>query len=53
MGGCDWRTSELKQEPVEMHDDEYELVIERVAAIDVAKACGMVCMRMPERRGGG
>ena len=47
MGGCDWRTSELKHEPEEIPDAEHELVIERVAAVDVAKASGKVCVRMP------
>ena len=31
--------------PVEIPDAEHELVIERVAAIDVAKAAGKVCVR--------
>lgn len=31
----------------EIPDAEYELVIERVAAVDVAKASGVVCVRMP------
>jgi hypothetical protein len=30
-------------EPVEIPDAEHELVIERAAAIDVAKAAGKVC----------
>ena len=33
--------------PVEIPDAEHELVIERVAAIDVAKAAGKVCVRRP------
>ena len=33
--------------PVEIADAEHELVIERVAAIDVAKASGTVCVRLP------
>jgi transposase len=33
--------------PVEIADAEYELVIERVAAIDVAKDSGTVCVRVP------
>ena len=33
--------------PVEIPDAEHELVIERAAAIDVAKATGMVCVRLP------
>jgi transposase len=34
-------------EPQEIEDQEYERVLERVAAIDVAKASGMVCTRVP------
>jgi N-dimethylarginine dimethylaminohydrolase len=34
-------------EPQEIEDEEYERVLERVAAIDVAKASGMVCTRVP------
>ena len=37
--------------PVEIPDAEHELVIERVAAIDVAKAAGKVCVRLPARSG--
>lgn len=33
--------------PVEITDAEHELVIERAAAIDVAKASGKVCVRLP------
>ena len=33
--------------PVEIADAEHELVIERAAAIDVAKASGTVCVRLP------
>ena len=41
-------------EPEEIPDAEHELVIERVAAIDVAKASGKVCVRLPRpSRGGG
>ena len=35
------------QQPVEVQVDEHEPLVERVAAIDVAKASGMVCTRMP------
>jgi transposase len=35
------------QRPVEVHVDEHEPIVERVAAIDVAKASGMVCLRTP------
>ena len=34
-------------EPQEIEDEEYEQVLARVAAIDVAKASGMVCTRVP------
>jgi len=37
--------------PVEIVDAEYELVIERAAAIDVAKAAGKVCVRLPAKSG--
>ena len=36
--------------PEEIPDAEHELVIERVAAIDVAKAFGKVCVRTPRER---
>ena len=35
------------QEPQEVLDGEHEQVLTRVAAIDVAKASGMVCTRVP------
>ncbi|MGH8937730.1 MAG: IS110 family transposase, partial [Actinomycetes bacterium] len=35
------------REPQEIEDEEHEQVWERVAAVDVAKASGMVCTRMP------
>lgn len=35
------------QEPQEIHEEDHEQVVERVAAIDVAKATGMVCTRLP------
>ena len=37
--------------PVEIADTEHELVLERVAAIDVAKAAGKVCVRLPGSSG--
>jgi transposase len=37
--------------PVEIPDAEHELVIEQVAAIDVAKAAGKVCVRLPGKAG--
>jgi transposase len=35
------------REPQEISDQEYEQVLGRVAAVDVAKASGMVCTRGP------
>jgi transposase len=35
------------QKPVEIHVEETEQILGRVAAIDVAKATGMVCTRVP------
>jgi len=35
------------QQPVEVQVDEHEPIVERVVAIDVAKASGMVCLRIP------
>jgi transposase len=34
-------------EPQEIEDGEHEQILERVAAVDVAKASGMVCTRVP------
>jgi transposase len=36
-------------EPQEIEDEEYEQILERVAAVDVAKASGMVCTRVPHQ----
>jgi transposase len=36
------------REPQEIEDEEHEQVAERVAAVDVAKASGMVCTRVPD-----
>jgi transposase len=44
-----WRTREVKTVPEEIADEDHELVIERVCAIDVAKASGKVCVRLPHR----
>ncbi len=49
--GFGWRTTEVKFKPEVIVDDEHELVIERVCAIDVAKASGKVCVRLPGRSG--
>jgi transposase len=35
-------------EPQEIEDEAYEQILERVAAVDVAKATGMVCTRVPD-----
>ena len=52
--GSDARaTTSMASGPVEIPDTEHELVIERVAAIDVAKAAGKVCVRCPARRAAG
>jgi transposase len=40
----------LTHEPEEIDDEEHEEVAERVAAIDVAKASGMVCIRLPHEK---
>ena len=37
--------------PEVIPDAEHELVIERVAAVDVAKATGKVCVRLPGKAG--
>ena len=39
--------------PQVIEDVEHERVHERVAAIDVAKATGMVCLRVPGQSGSG
>ena len=36
------------KEPEEILDEDHEQLVERVAAIDVAKASGMVCTRIPD-----
>ena len=36
--------------PEEIPDADHELVMERVCAIDVAKASGVVCVRLPRER---
>ena len=37
----------------EVEDEEYQLRHERAAAVDVAKASGMVCVRLPAAGDGG
>ncbi|GLW98943.1 hypothetical protein [Microtetraspora sp. NBRC 16547] len=41
------------KEPVEVTDEEHEHLIGRVAAIDVAKAFGKVCTRVPHQSASG
>ena len=41
-----------KVKPQVIEDEEHQRVFERVAAVDVAKATGMVCTRLPGGRGG-
>jgi len=36
------------EQPQEVRDEEHERVWERVAAVDVAKASGVVCTRVPD-----
>ena len=36
------------EEPQEVQDEEYGRVYERAAAVDVAKASGVVCTRVPD-----
>ena len=36
------------EKPQEVEDEEYERVWERVAAVDVAKASGVACTRVPD-----
>ncbi|QHE73138.1 Mobile element protein (plasmid) [Rhodococcus sp. WAY2] len=38
----------MKPKPEEIPDADHELVIERVCAIDVAKASGKLCIRAPQ-----
>lgn len=38
----------VKRDPEEIPDADHELVIERVCAVDVAKASGAVCVRLPD-----
>ena len=41
----------MNQDPEEILDAEHELVLNRVCAIDVAKASGKVCVRVDSRDG--
>jgi transposase len=61
--GFDWRATKVaarrrhkrkpavRAQPQEIVDTEHEVVIERAAAIDVAKATGTVCVRLPGKSG--
>ncbi|WP_327097135.1 IS110 family transposase [Nocardia vinacea] len=40
----------MRSVPEEIPDEQHELVPKRVCAIDVAKAAGKVCVRMPRGR---
>jgi transposase len=42
----------MRAAPEEIPDEEHEQVLQRVAAIDVAKESGMVCTRLPSGAGG-
>ena len=35
------------EQPQQVEDQEHERVYQRVAAVDVAKASGMICLRLP------
>ncbi len=37
----------LVREPQEIEDEEHEQIVERVAAVDVAKVSGILCTRVP------
>jgi transposase len=37
----------MSREPEEIHDPDHEIRLSRVAAIDVAKAAGKICTRLP------
>jgi transposase len=43
----------MRASPEEIPDEEYEQVLDRVAAVDVAKDSGMVCTRLPGGGAGG
>ena len=40
------------RKPQVVPDEDHEVIYERVAAVDVAKASGVVCMRTPDSRPG-
>jgi len=43
----------MKMRSVEIDGDDHELVIERLCAIDLAKASGNICVRLPHTSPGG
>ncbi len=43
----------VMKEPEEITDGEYEQIVERVCAIDVAKQSGKVCVRVPHEKAPG
>ena len=45
---CELRRCGVGTEPVEINTEEHEQIVERVASIDVAKASGEVCTRVPD-----
>jgi transposase len=47
FGVLTWEEMAAVMEPQEVEDEGYEQILERVAAVDVAKATGMVCTRVP------
>ena len=42
----------MRASPEEIPDEEYEQILQRVCAVDVAKESGMVCTRLPGGAGG-
>lgn len=48
-GVAGWREERVAaiRDPQEIDDEDHEQILERVCAIDVAKASGMVCTRVP------
>jgi transposase len=46
-------TVSMRAAPEEIPDEEHEQVLDRVAAVDVAKDSGMVCTRLPTGGAGG
>lgn len=53
MGGEERAGGGLVREPQEIEEREHEIAVARVAAVDVAKASGVVCTRVPRQGAGG